>query len=788
MNLNPLFFNKISGEPDKLFIGQQKNGTEPHLFSDIIKVTEEELKEDNLKNVNLQFDKILANLNEIDIDTPVDAAVIEKLKFLFNNPDLKNFKIDDDLYNLENAKISNSSIIFDRQSLELVLKKIKSIYKDQAEHLNKGGTGEPEVDSEKDFVFESTLNTDVVLNALINHESIKFTFKSDANKITFLISELKQLDKEFSIDLTNLNIEPNGNGEVSSGDEDSTTQTILNTASSENTQPVGVIENNIAQSKQIEQLPGNESTTADDTKIFQLEVIYSESSEKQKQSIPVNSPFHLDENTSEQIEKFLSNYSSSRNIASNADNSSNDVDDNQLTTHGEIPKSSGEQSPINENKKVGKIFYINSGAETKTNLLPGSSIELGSENVKEITGSGKNTLTNVDESVITGKSQNTQTDARIAFGENFHETKIKDELIPGLDSKSKVSEDTLHGQNLEEPILNKPGRYQEIPDLEKTKSIINKTDSESKPTIKETPKVGDITTQQIAAQTTLKEFIVKDKINSDTKLESSSTSRGKVKKEKKINFEDAIRSSGNEGAGTKVKVINQDVIGKESEINVDDNSSKLIDKTKAAAKESEIHEEESGDHSLSSNEIQGAESKIKVSSLKESPKTLNNENLFNNELKSLSAKAVKAKIIGDASSFNDNIKVINANEVMTEITKYLQTNEKQSITFQLSPENLGKIKLMVDMVDSQLHANIEVENEQIRQIVQTNLDQLKSNLQSSGIQSANVNVSLGNYEQRSTKNPAAKKKNFVNGNGLQIEKEITSPKKKLGYNTYEFLA
>ncbi len=798
MNLNPLFFNKITGEPEQLFIGQQKNGSEPHLFSDIIKVTEEELKDDNLKNVGLQFDKILANLNEIDIDTSVDDAVIEKLKFLFNNPELKDFKIDDDLYNLENAKISNSSIIFDRQSLELVLKKIKSIYKDQVDSTNKdkadfeGLQSKPEVDAEKDFVFENTLNTDVVLNALINHESIKFTFKSDDNKITFLISELKNLGKELNVDITNLNVESPGTDEVIPSTEDRTAQIIFNTAEIEHPQQVNINEEKTGQSKQVGELSSSESTLTNDTKIFHVEINYSESSGKQKEPITVSSPFRLDENTSEQIEKFLSNYSSNRNIIKNNNSLENSnpvyvgdetVDDTKL---------SSEESSINEHKKAGKIFYINSDAEPKSTGLMNGNVELNSENVMDTESPGKVSMLDKEGSITTGKNQNAESDTIITHRQDFSETKSKGESTP---DKSKVNANTLHDLELEKPVLNRQNTYQEktiiqqeIRNWEKTDNAINKTDIENKPAINETPRFNDNAAQQIAAQTSLKEFIAKDKINFNTKSESSSGIKNKEKKGRKIDVEETVKNLNRESEETKIKIISEESINKKSKDDIDNNSSKLIDKTKAVVKESITHEKELGDHSSNTNEIQSAESKIKVSTLKESLKTVNNESSFNNELKSFSATAVKTKIIGDVSSFNDNIKIISANEVVTEITKYLQTNEKQSITFQLSPENLGKIKLMVDMVDSQLHANIEVENEQVRQIVQTNLDQLKNNLQSSGIQLANVNVSLGNYEQRSARNQAARKKNFVNDNDLQIEKDANSPKKKLGYNTYEFLA
>jgi flagellar hook-length control protein FliK len=114
--------------------------------------------------------------------------------------------------------------------------------------------------------------------------------------------------------------------------------------------------------------------------------------------------------------------------------------------------------------------------------------------------------------------------------------------------------------------------------------------------------------------------------------------------------------------------------------------------------------------------------------------------------------------------------------------------EKQSLTFQLNPENLGKIKLMVDFVDNQLVTRIEVENEQIKHFIQSNIETLKQQLTSSGIQLSNVSVSLADYDQKNNKPFAPKKKSssrVVNENS--DEDILKSEKRILGYNTLEYL-
>jgi flagellar hook-length control protein FliK len=123
------------------------------------------------------------------------------------------------------------------------------------------------------------------------------------------------------------------------------------------------------------------------------------------------------------------------------------------------------------------------------------------------------------------------------------------------------------------------------------------------------------------------------------------------------------------------------------------------------------------------------------------------------------------------------------------MNKILARPETQSMTFQVTPDELGKIKLVIDLIENHVSAKIEVESEQVRQIVQNNIEQLKSSIQSSGVQVSSLNVSLNYNEQKAGKNAFGKKKNSLNENNFEIEdaKEDNS-RKKMGYSTVEFLA
>jgi hypothetical protein len=150
--------------------------------------------------------------------------------------------------------------------------------------------------------------------------------------------------------------------------------------------------------------------------------------------------------------------------------------------------------------------------------------------------------------------------------------------------------------------------------------------------------------------------------------------------------------------------------------------------------------------------------------------------------------AERFKISIEPKNVQEPAKVIRPSELVPEISKFIQQGDKQSISFQLSPENLGKVKLMVEIVNSQVNTRIEVENSQVRQFVQSNIDQLKQSLDAAGIHLSNVNVSVADSDKRSQKGTGKKKQEEKNSRVESKSESTGKAQKSLGYNTYEFLA
>jgi flagellar hook-length control protein FliK len=84
--------------------------------------------------------------------------------------------------------------------------------------------------------------------------------------------------------------------------------------------------------------------------------------------------------------------------------------------------------------------------------------------------------------------------------------------------------------------------------------------------------------------------------------------------------------------------------------------------------------------------------------------------------------------------------------VMTQIAEKLHTAVRSGITeirIQLRPESLGEVKLRIRVDGDVVFARIQVESQQIKQIVETNLQSLKDALSFQHLQAGSLEVSVG---------------------------------------------
>lgn len=139
----------------------------------------------------------------------------------------------------------------------------------------------------------------------------------------------------------------------------------------------------------------------------------------------------------------------------------------------------------------------------------------------------------------------------------------------------------------------------------------------------------------------------------------------------------------------------------------------------------------------------------------------------------------------------ESFKTARISDVVKEISNYIQRQDRNSLTIKVEPEHLGKVKITLDMIENSVQANIEVENEMVKKVVENNMRELQSSMSRNGIQLASLNISLQNADQKTHKQFQGKKKSGGNNTELEtpeIINEKQHSRKNLGYNTVEFMA
>ncbi len=146
----------------------------------------------------------------------------------------------------------------------------------------------------------------------------------------------------------------------------------------------------------------------------------------------------------------------------------------------------------------------------------------------------------------------------------------------------------------------------------------------------------------------------------------------------------------------------------------------------------------------------------------------------------------------DNKNFQDlkeNIKTVSTSKIINEISNLAESKTSKNVVLKLSPEDLGKVKISLDVSNNHVHVNVEVENEMVKNLIHSNSAQLRQSFVQNGLQLNSLNISLANSEQKPDKNFSSKKKTNYNTvvKEIEIKNNINVPR-KMGYNTYEFLA
>lgn len=155
------------------------------------------------------------------------------------------------------------------------------------------------------------------------------------------------------------------------------------------------------------------------------------------------------------------------------------------------------------------------------------------------------------------------------------------------------------------------------------------------------------------------------------------------------------------------------------------------------------------------------------------------ENSFKNVINHINTEEIKAEA-------KETIRTLKIIEIVKEIEKYIEKKESGTITFNVKPEHLGKVKIEIEVIDNVAKAIVQVENTEAKKLIENNLNQLTNNLLNAGMQLNSFKVTTGNNEQRTGKNNYSTKTRTSKKESM-VEEVSDEYKKQMGYNTYEYL-
>jgi hypothetical protein len=145
------------------------------------------------------------------------------------------------------------------------------------------------------------------------------------------------------------------------------------------------------------------------------------------------------------------------------------------------------------------------------------------------------------------------------------------------------------------------------------------------------------------------------------------------------------------------------------------------------------------------------------------------------ELPGATAVAAQDNVIQTGQTVNQReVSAVNKSEIFTQIVeqaKVMIHQGQSEMELSLKPEHLGKLKMKIAVEHQIVTAQFIVESEQVKQIIETNLVQLRKLLQDAGAQVENLTVTVGQHDTGS--NLAQQSNSGGPGNNRSQPQDIT---------------
>lgn len=745
MNINTFFLDKLLAGEQSLALGSKKVSSPTYLFSDIIKVFEQEGEQnstvnDSANNSNLTSQNILQlpvnviecngaklqalsqfidafmadpklSVKATEVKHNLQSVVINKKQFLLSSGSFENF------INglIQNLGLNNSSDLKTVLSQNTVDKSAAGIVKnlnaksDEAEKL----TSEKETDN-------SLLNNGTMVQSLLHYlsenKSLSLSIKNGKDKLNINFYTLPEENIEAELNLEKLSADFNRSSK----------------------------ELNAATSRGLEKNPADFNSSSLDQNNLKVVEVQSESVSPVASANPIDLALSSKPNDSVYKTEVI-----------------------EITFNPNVqPKN------LNSTSSASKVYQLPNYSQTDPSKSP--SIFNSSSNKNEIElfdadfrlgnnfSAQLNALQNTDKNVLTATSSNksaTSNSNPLLIQQSAPVVKVVD-----AENNKIISADNIN--SVKQPITTSLERKNVIKEV---KVLLNDLKGAL-----ESPELTKSSSQKDKIVFSAQSLEMKKDIAQGAPIASSfnnENTSGTIESPKAKVFTQEVKDVLMSG------MVSQKITGNDEKTKV----GKDADAVKSIS-----------DEKIKNDKVEVKDTHGKSSEEKEFAQNKSNENFKNVLQSSDQTKSIdtdKLKIMTEAKQINEPVKVIKPTEIIPEFSKIIQAGEKQSMTFQLTPENLGKIKLIVDLVENQISTRIEVENDQVKQFIQSNIEQLKQNLQSSGVHLSNVNVSLAESEQKFAKTFTQRRKMGEKVSRIKEGDDTTRrSQKSLGYNTYEYLA
>jgi len=147
-----------------------------------------------------------------------------------------------------------------------------------------------------------------------------------------------------------------------------------------------------------------------------------------------------------------------------------------------------------------------------------------------------------------------------------------------------------------------------------------------------------------------------------------------------------------------------------------------------------------------------------------------------------------SKAVQLGKDIKEAVKVVDQSRLMNEIENVIKNGDRKLVQLNLYPEELGSVKISLDVNDKVINAKIDVTSDSVRQIILTQAENLKTSLTQSGIQLASLNVSVNNPDEKNSQQGKTKRKDGSVNKKIVIKDIPQGAKvKNLGYNTYDYI-